>query len=406
MEEREQRGLVIAAICKLTRKGNVWLVPSQSADGTRYVVSPHDKEPHCTCLDHETRGCKCKHIYAVEFAMKREQNDDGSVTEVSTLTLTEKRTTYSQNWPKYNAAQVSEKDTLKLLLRELCRGIPEPRQAFGRPRLPIADAMFAACFKVYSTFSGRRFMTDLRDAHGEGYLGRCPSYNSIFAILESPGSFEILRMLVAESAAPLRALETHFSCDSSGFSGCRFDRWYDHKFGDRKIMRAWVKCHIMTGSKTNVVSAVEIHEQFAGDCVQLPHLLKATAKSFNVHEVSADMAYSTKENLSLVENMGATPLIPFKSNASPATGGTWAKFYHYFHLHREAFLSRYHLRSNVESTFSMIKRKFGDSVRSKLDVSMKNEVLCKLVCHNICCLISAIHELGIEPTFWQAKALA
>ena len=25
--------------------------------------------------------------------------------------------------------------------------------------------------------------------------------------------------------------------------------------------------------------------------------------------------------------------------------------------------------------------------------------LCKVLCHNICCVISAIYELGIEPVF-------
>ena len=34
------------------------------------------------------------------------------------------------------------------------------------------------------------------------------------------------------------------------------------------------------------------------------------------------------------------------------------------------------------------------------DRAMKNEVLAKLLCHNICCLISAIYELGIDPVFW------
>jgi transposase len=77
----------------------------------------------------------------------------------------------------------------------------------------------------------------------------------------------------------------------------------------------------------------------------------------------------------------------------------WSKMLAYFHIHREEFLSRYYLRSNVESTFSMIKRKFGDSVRSKLDVAMKNEVLAKLVCHNICCVNQEAHELGIDPGF-------
>ena len=70
--EREQRGLRIAATCKLTKKGQVWLVPSQSGHG-RYTVSPDPEMPHCTCPDHETRGLKCKHIFAVEFVIKREQ---------------------------------------------------------------------------------------------------------------------------------------------------------------------------------------------------------------------------------------------------------------------------------------------------------------------------------------------
>jgi transposase len=57
-------------------------------------------------------------------------------------------------------------------------------------------------------------------------------------------------------------------------------------------------------------------------------------------------------------------------------------------------------RSNVESTFSMIKAKFRDHVRSKTDVAMVNEVLCKIICHNICCLIQESHELGISAVFW------
>jgi hypothetical protein len=47
----------------------------------------------------------------------------------------------------------------------------------------------------------------------------------------------------------------------------------------------------------------------------------------------------------------------------------------------------------------MIKAKFGDAVRSKTDVAMCNEALCKIVAHNICCLISAFYELGISAEF-------
>jgi len=58
-------------------------------------------------------------------------------------------------------------------------------------------------------------------------------------------------------------------------------------------------------------------------------------------------------------------------------------------------------RSNVETTFSTIKAKFGERLRSKSVVAQTNEVLCKVLCHNLCCVIQSIYELGIEPTFWE-----
>jgi transposase len=97
--------------------------------------------------------------------------------------------------------------------------------------------------------------------------------------------------------------------------------------------------------------------------------------------------------------MPTSPFIPFKSNHTGAAGGLFAKAFHFFSFKREEFLAHYHKRSNSESTFSMMKAKFGDAIRSKTDIAMKNEALCKVLCHNICCLISAMYELGIDPKF-------
>jgi transposase len=65
-------------------------------------------------------------------------------------------------------------------------------------------------------------------------------------------------------------------------------------------------------------------------------------------------------------------------------------------------MQSYHKRSNVETTFHMIKSKFGDKVRSKTRRAQINEALCKVLCHNICCLISAMHELNLKPKFYAA----
>ena len=77
--------------------------------------------------------------------------------------------------------------------------------------------------------------------------------------------------------------------------------------------------------------------------------------------------------------------------------------YHYFQYRREEFLAHYHKRSNVETTFSMIKRKFGDSLRSKSETAMVNEALCKILCHNLVVLIHEMFELGIDPVFLQSR---
>ncbi len=87
-----------------------------------------------------------------------------------------RKPTYRQEWPAYHAAQVNEKAKFQLLLHELCKGIEEPLQTFGRPRSSLSDIIFAAAFKVYSTVSCRRFASDLRDAQAKGYLNKLPSY--------------------------------------------------------------------------------------------------------------------------------------------------------------------------------------------------------------------------------------
>ena len=75
-------------------------------------------------------------------------------------------------------------------------------------------------------------------------------------------------------------------------------------------------------------------------------------------------------------------------------------------VNQEEYMERYHKRSNLESTFSAINRKYGDSVMSRSDVGMVNEVLCKILCHNLTCLIQEQETLGIVPIFWKDEDVA
>ncbi len=176
------------------------LVPSESGRG-KYKVDPQAQ--NCTCPDYDFRRQKCKHIFAVEITIRRTQTTvtqtkaDGTTKTTVTETVKVTRKTYPQEWPAYNAAQTQEKRLFQYLLHQLCQGVGSPAQhGAGRRCLPLEDMIFAMAFKVYSTFSGRRFMTDLRDAHAKGYTSKLPCYNSIFHYFEMDMLTPYLLMLI------------------------------------------------------------------------------------------------------------------------------------------------------------------------------------------------------------------
>jgi hypothetical protein len=155
---RQQRGLMLAATARITRRSGMFQVPSATNSGATYIVALVAGQYHCTCPDFELTGQPCKHSFAVQYSLKFEKADDGTVTKTQSI-----RVSYPQQWASYNRAQVNEKETFCTLLRDLVADVPSPEQKRDRPALPLADMIFAAGYKVYSTVSGRRFMT-ARDA--------------------------------------------------------------------------------------------------------------------------------------------------------------------------------------------------------------------------------------------------
>ena len=403
MNAREERGLIIAATCRLNRLDDgTWLVPSQTnKNAVAYTVNLEKKT--CTCPDFLEGGHTCKHFYAASFVQTRDVLSDGTVIETRSITLTEKKV-YKQDWPAYNLAQTTEKRRLQVLLHDLCRNLIERERPEGRsgpkPHL-TRDCIFAMAFKVYCGLSSRRFSCDLLDAHEKGHVTRPIAGAKVPSFFEDAYFTPILKELIGYSALPLRVVETDFAIDSTGFSSSRYEKWYDHKYGITRNKCVWVKTHIATGVKTNVVTAVRILDKDAADSTQFVPLLKETRKGFEIGQVSADKAYASLENFEAVAECGGQGFMAFKSNATGGVGGMFEKAYHYFKFNQEEYMGHYHKRSNVESTISAVKAKFGDSVRSKTDTAQKNEVLCKLLCHNLTCLIQEQETLGIVPIFWK-----
>lgn len=416
MDARELKGMQIAATMPLRRDAKGWIVPSQSGPGTyrgspdattTYKVAqgivppPPGVQPwHCTCPDYELRRLACKHVIAVEHVVRRERvYPDGSVLTEETKT----RITYTQDWPAYNAAQCAEHDLFPRLLKDLTSPLSQPYSGQGRPRLRLSDMAFTVVSKVYSGLSARRFDGEVREAKALGVTETGPAFATVLRYLRDPELTPVLTRLVTLSALPLASVEQDFAMDATGFTTCNYVRWYDHKWGKEQKRQEWVKLHAATGVLTNIITAVTVTPNSgkdSSDHSQFPALLSGTAEHFTMREVSADKAYSSKAHLAAVEAAGATPFIPFRANQIGTLGpqsslfnvtevapgpdaSAFVRMYHFFAYRRDTFLSHYHKRSNVETTFSMVKRKFGSSLRSKSFQGQVNEVLCKVIAHNI-----------------------
>ena len=395
MEARQMRGLEIAEKANIKQTEMGWSVPSQSGHGV-YEVRRKGNDLTCTCPDCEVRGVKCKHQWAVEYFFQKRTDAQGNITVTKIV-----RKTYTQDWTAYNAAQSNEIRLFDMLLKDLVNGISEPMQKTGRPRLMMKENLFCSIQKVYSQLSQRRAHTLYKQANQKEQINHAPHFNAIGKMLNREDITPILEDLLTLSALPLKGVETCFATDSSGFRTNQFTEYYGDKYGKERAHK-WLKAHIMIGVKTNVIVSAEITPSNSPDMNQFTPLVNTAHDSgFQIKEITADKGYLSRENYSLAADIGAEAFIPFRKGLTGRGGGSamYHKMYYYFMLNRDEFLKHYHQRSNVETAFFMIKAKFGDKLKSKNETAQKNELLCKLIAHNIVVLIHEMHELGIKPDF-------
>jgi transposase len=399
IETREERAKMIVAEkdgVKMVRAG-VFSVRSQSGNGA-YRVEENGGW-RCNCPDYLNRGGECKHILATRFYLEIQRDTpEGTVTD-------KVRISYPQAWAAYNAAQMDEVRAFDALLRDLVEAIPEPEQAMGRPRIPIQEQLFCAIQKVYSQLSSRRAYSLFQNAKERGQIDHAPHFNTPSKLLNRADITPILHQLIQLSALPVAGIETDFSIDSTGFRTTSYSAYYGEKHGQKRINN-WLKAHICAGVKTNIVASIVITDNHTADTTEFIPLLNKTAEAFKIGEISADMAYISRANIDAVVEAGGQPYIPFRNNCHARARGAamWNKMYHYFQMNREEFMAHYHKRSNIEATNAAIKRKFGETIKSKTFTAQVNELLCKIIAYNLTVVIHEIHEHGVRPDFLNLKS--
>ncbi len=298
------------------------------------------------------------------------------------------------SWGDYNKSQTSEKRLFIKLLGELSNTL-DPY---------YREKVFCMCLKVYLNTSARRVMSDIAIAKQAGYIPQLRHFNTILNYFNNSALRPVLEHLIELSAFPLAQLERKFAVDSSGIGAHQYEPWKSIR--DRKeLHRKYKKFHCIYGVLSNVIVSCRVTKGTAGDSPRFQELLHSTARNFSIEEVSADLAYSSRQNVQAVSDVGGIAYIPFKKNATGRAGGhkIWRQMYHYFKNHQEEFMKHYHLRSNAETGFFMVKQKFGEFVKCRNDVAQENEIYCKVLCHNICVLIQEMFLSKVEVNFLEAS---
>jgi transposase len=384
----------------------VWSVASQSGVGRYKVILNHGKWS-CSCKDFAGRlGKRCKHIL--------------SVIELETPTSGPRKSSkkrYPQNSSAFDAGQTKELRLVDSLLRDLVRSVyefPRPEEAPGRKPTPLGEEIYCAVLKVYSGLAGRRACGVYENVADRGLLSKVPSYMVASRLLNRPEVTQILYRLVSLSALPLAGLEDGgvVAPDSTGIQTTSFGSWREAKHGEQRIKK-WLKLHALVGTKTHAILRAVVGDENSGDSLQFAPLLReAVSEGFSPGGIVADKGYLSKENYALAGAMGIDALIPFKANTLSnevnrirgiRNPPAWEKAYHLFQANRYEFDRNYHRRSNVESVFSAIKRKFGENIRSKNRVAQVNEVLCKLIAYNLTVVVHEMFENGIAPSFYSVQ---
>jgi len=403
-ETREARAREIIknpyAVKKIT--DTMYTVWSQTGVGAYCVSIPEgNAEWTCNCPDHIKNNVKCKHIFALEFYLKSKFPN-------------RREPTVKRAWKEYNLAHMNEIEKFDELLRELVDTISDEIQKMGRPKLAIQDQYFCAVQKVYSQLSSRRSQTLLNRAEENDHIEHSPHFNAVSKFLNRDDIAPILIELVRMSASPLADIEHDFAIDSSGFRTTSYSDWCEEKHGKTKT-NVWLKAHICTGVQTNIISDVIVTDGHAADINEFPSLFKGTRRTFVMKEISADKGYLSRDLYALAKENGVDAYIMFKNNSRGRAKGSpaWLNAFYHFQNNKSDFLSHYHKRSNVESTFGAIKKKFGETLKSKNKTAQVNELLCKVLAYNITVLINCMYTRNVTPVFdkstkviWQGvKAL-
>jgi len=316
-----------------------------------------------------------------------------------------KKKRYPRNESRYNLIQENEIPIFFNVLPGAVMAILDQESLWhgtGRPPARLYDILISLVVKEYFNLSLRRCVGLLRLLKGAGLIHiKIHCFKTLDNYLNNGEIKTYLQRLIELTSAMFSLIEHSMATDATGISTTYFSSWYSIRVCKKSKRRDHLMVHISIGTKSNVVVAIDVRNKKGEDNVIFRSHVEKVEKQFHVDEWSGDSAYLSRENCNSVRKIGAEPWFKLKSNTTAKAKGSpaWKQMVNTTKEHPEIANPKYHKRSNVESTNSAKKRKFGSSVRCRLPTAQRNEEMLSWIGYNFSLIPKAKYEFGVKSSF-------
>lgn len=212
-------------------------------------------------------------------------------------------------------------------------------------------------------------------------------------------SMDILRRLNQLLISDWIKRKLNISIDASGIRIIGRSIWYTIRINEEVSRRECDKIHLANCNDTMLILNWFITKDKKSDC---PFFTKLLTPFKILGIVLADKGYLSRKNFQYVEDKCGSAFIPFKKNSTGKrlSSPAWKRAFGLWKTVRSLYKGIYHQRSRVECIFSVLKKKWGDSVNSKKAYHRRREMGLRFICYNIKLIICLEYAKKNGVSLW------